>query len=366
MPSGIVDTRQLYWHKIVKKKKARYFPCRVCPKEMIIGLRLDQNFDESKKSAIEYLSYAQGGEHSVVSKKSLVPLENESWNANCMKVYLAYLNKSCRNSKPTTSFDIYKEKFYLEKILRVAKKRKERKKEEEEKQRAGKTQETSFDEPEFWNDLSTKENKNLVASNLPTVSRNKDKLELKAGDWIEYTKPIFVAGDSRGKTHAIVVEVNPKKKKVLELHPNNEILPETHMIKRLGTRCKSSKGMVQYRPMQSACFQEIREYRLVKSKLSAQDPVFQSILSAGDNLSETIQRHMHTFKEQVKLDGLHEFLNLVNPIVEKEEGREAEEVECNKKDTRNFSRKRKNSQRNNILKGRRKSLRLAKQDSLII
>jgi len=361
VPPGIDNVRQLYWHRMTKKKKVQYFPCRVCPKDTIIGLALDQNFDEEGKVAIEYLSFAQGGEHNVVSKKSLVPLENECWNPKFMKIYKDYLNKNCRSSKTTIVLDMYKEIFYLDKILDVAKKRGERK-QNMQQESAGKTQKAYFDELEFLKEIRDKE-RDLVTFAAPKqrVSSKRTKQELRAGDWIEYTKSIFVAGDSRGKTHAVILEVNPKnKKKPLELHPNDEMLPATHMVKLLGTRCSLGKGEnVRYRPIESPCFQEIREHRLVKSKLSSHDSVLQSISSTADSISATIQRQMDAFTKQVKRDGLQHFLDMVKPNTKNQVGEGTQDEKSNERGILATKRKGADVQ---VTRRKRKSLRLAKVD----
>eukprot|EP00548_Thalassiothrix_antarctica_P014665 CAMPEP_0194167068 /NCGR_PEP_ID=MMETSP0154-20130528/2482_1 /TAXON_ID=1049557 /ORGANISM="Thalassiothrix antarctica, Strain L6-D1" /LENGTH=546 /DNA_ID=CAMNT_0038877897 /DNA_START=17 /DNA_END=1657 /DNA_ORIENTATION=+ len=314
VPAAINDTRQLYWHKLTQKKNICFLPCRICPKDKIIGLNLKQDFDQERRTAIEYLSFAKGGKHSIAYKSRLIPCGNECWDADLMKKYMGSLRARKNCTKEAIRLEIRKEELYLKKIFDAARQRETQKRDEKQEVDEIKDFLPFSSESDFLDDFSNKRKR--IGSPLvttPSSVRKKKKQSLKAGDWIEYTKSIFVAGDERGKTHAIIVEVVPSGEKRLVLHPCDEILLITHMVKRLATRGRQYHGKVRYETIESPTFQQIREHRLITSKLPVEDPLLQSISSTTDNLFATIEQHMAIFTQQVKREGLDNFLDTVKP-----------------------------------------------------
>jgi hypothetical protein len=122
VPSEISSTSQLAWHKYNWKKSEYLNPVRIGSKDMIIGLNVQQDFDESKKYAVEYLSCLKGytGKRNVVPKSQVLPYgELNEWNPELMKQYLGKLDKDDN----VTALERQKEELYLQKVVKVASER---------------------------------------------------------------------------------------------------------------------------------------------------------------------------------------------------------------------------------------------------
>jgi hypothetical protein len=145
---------------------------------MIIGLDVQQNFDEDKRHAIEYLSCLKDttGKRNVVPKAQLLPYgESDEWNQQLLEEYLETLGEVGE----LTELELHKEELYLRKIIKVVSERSAKQHELEE---ATGTEKTFFSsdpyvEPEAYPESEPEVKQRIPAppsimDNHKTVPRN--------------------------------------------------------------------------------------------------------------------------------------------------------------------------------------------------
>jgi hypothetical protein len=265
---------------------------------MIIGLDLPQNFDESKKCAIEYLSCLKGltGKRAVVWKSQLFPYGKDNvWN----NAFLAQYLETLAESKDFSELDIQKETLYLEKLALTV------------QQREQETYCQEHDTMEF-NDVYTRiESDDLgtepsIDSSSTTLTSQHKKQKLKAGDVIEYYPTISRAGDKDSLMQALVLTVHRKKQHPLQLH-NQEILPICHSVKRVFTRIRGRYVDVR----STGSYQSIGSYHLGKSELKDNDPLLHQLVNEPTELESIIKRNLKIFEANVIQDGCGAFLDMM-------------------------------------------------------
>jgi hypothetical protein len=343
IPSEIVSTVQLSWNRYKTKKSADFYPVRIGFKDEIKGLNLPQDFDETKKHAIEYLSCIKGstGKRAVVTNSQLLPYgESHVWNPNLMKKYLEMLKKDDKN----TELELRKEELYLHKILKVAGERETR--QEEENANANATAKEPLQTlvvadflVETETDVATTRAQldllptTVAAASLSDVHK---KDSLKAGDAIEYYQTISKAGDKDALTQAVILSVQPgnnNNQHPLRLH-NNEILPCHHSVKRIFTRTTRQRGgrqrQYQYLDLRdTATYRPIRSYKLPRSELKENDPLREQ-LESNNPMAVIMDRNLAKFEKKVKEDGCEVFLDMVTLKSKRKNKNNNEEEEANK------------------------------------
>ena len=293
VPDEITSTDQLAWHSYVWKKAKYLNPVRIGSKDMIIGLDMQQDFDESKRHAIEYLSCLKDttGKRNVVPKSQLLPCgESDSWNPELLAEYLETLVEV----GDLTELEVRKEELYLRKILQVVRERSAKPKMDKEPQ------------PSFVaSDLDVEpEVEDSVPISCSIMDTHKTE-PLKAGDAIEYYRAIWKAGDKDALTQAIILSVRPGNTP-LKLH-NDEVLPAGHSVKRIFTRVRGS--FVDLRP--EATYRSIRSFKLAHSEVRENDSLRQLLASTNSPLEAILERNFAAFEQKVKDDGCGAFMDMV-------------------------------------------------------
>jgi hypothetical protein len=262
---------------------------------MIIGLNVQQDFDESKKYAVEYLSCLKGytGKRNVVPKSQVLPYgELNEWNPELMKQYLGKLHQDDN----VTELERQKEELYLQKVVKVA----------SERQIAGHEAER---EPLDTLPPSEMDVESDVAVRVPTTSSmmaDMHKTEpIKAGDAIEYYHTMSKAGDKDALTQAVVLSVE-QGNQPLRLH-NDEVLPASHSVKRIFTRIRGK--FMDLRP--TASYRAIRSYKLIRSELKANDPLRQKFGHGTSLLEAVLERNLSKFEQKLNDDGCGAFMDMM-------------------------------------------------------
>ena len=300
VPDEITSTDQLAWHKYKWKKSVYLNPVRIGAKDMIIGLNMQQNFDESKRHAIEYLSCLKDttGKRSVVPKSQLLPYgEASEWNPEFLAEYLETLKEAGK----LTELELHKEELYLRKILKVVSARSTEHEEEKAPRKS-----LAFSYPNVESDMESEPEMEQRVSASPSVVDNHKKEPLKAGDAIEYYRTISKAGDKDALTQAIILSVRAGNAP-LKLH-NNEFLPAGHSVKRIFTRVRNS--FVDLRS--TATYRSIRSFKLAQSELKENDSMRQLLASTNSQLDAILERNFEAFEQKVKDAGCSEFMDIVS------------------------------------------------------
>lgn len=262
---------------------------------MIIGLHVQQDFDENKKCAIEYLSCLKGhnGKRSVVPKSQVLPYgELNEWNPELMKQYLGKLDKDDN----VTELERQKEELYLQKVVKVA----------SERQISGHEPEKEPIDPLDPSEMDVESDVVVSVPATSSMTTDMHKSEpIKAGDAIEYYHTMSKAGDKDALTQAVVLSVQ-QGNQPLRLH-NEEVLPANHCVKRIFTRIRGT--FVDLRS--TATYRSIRTYKLIRSELKANDPLRHKFGLGTSLLEAILDRNLSKFEQKVNDDGCGAFMDMV-------------------------------------------------------
>lgn len=235
MSISIVDNisscDELYYHQCTYKRgrypKSAPFPVRICKSDEAIGLAVHQKWDSEKKALVQYLSYGDQNELSLVWKSQLTRGIVPHTNTWCPEPLQQYLDEYLEKHKKKDPLTVLLEKLYLEKIAQRVCEKEATKPDEEEV--ASDDDDDNHDGPLVPDTLQDNQPQPVIAS----ADGAPDKGEkLRAGDVIEYTNTIMVTGDPRGRRVASILEVRPKQEYRLVLD-NGEFLPPDTLIRRI-------------------------------------------------------------------------------------------------------------------------------------
>jgi hypothetical protein len=119
---------------------------------------------------------------------------------------------------------------------------------------------------------------------------------LRPGDVIQYTSPIFVSGDRRGRRQATVLSTDPNRDPMLVLD-NGDVLPENIIIKRIQVM---EKGTLH--PHQG-CARRIEKFILKKRALKGNFSVRAGMKKETDRIGRILDKNIQTFQKRAEADG---------------------------------------------------------------
>jgi hypothetical protein len=280
MSISIVDSirscDELYWHKYTHSKGRKRgktvfvpFPVRICKSDEAIGLALKQKWDSTQEELVQYLSHGDLNELSLVAKSRLtrgLDPHTNTWCPDLLEQYLAHL----RGRKKNDALAVLLEKIYLEKIAQRVHDKEARAPEEEEDDEV-----VSDDDDRGPLAPETKLPENKPRPPIASADGAPDRGErLRAGDVIEYTNTIMVAGDPRGRRVAKILSVRPRHEYRLVLD-NGELLPLDTRIRRIQRYL--NKKWQSYNGIRRA----IEDHKLQGSSIP---------FSVGDGIMEEVKR----------------------------------------------------------------------------
>jgi hypothetical protein len=282
---------------------------------MVKGLQLPQDYDESKKDAIEYLSFTEA-ERSVVLKSQLIPYGKDgAWDPELLQ---DFLNKQ-------SNYELCeRQRLFLQKFLDVAQERDAGLNKQQASQNKAAEERPEGDAKEPAEDGTEEKEASDIAPGLddrafleqfqvfsPQPDENTGpnnqllngkKEPLKAGDVIEYTRVVYAAGDERGKRTCIILAINPSNWEYpLILDDETELLPRTHPVKRLFFRYRGS-----YKKNEGGTHKQIRHYKLSKSEVSPDDEFVKRM--RRKDVNEIWDEKEQKFREDMEREGFGCFL----------------------------------------------------------
>ena len=280
LPAGIRSVQDLVWYRHDDDDAAQdsqeYFPCRICKPAEARHLRLDpDSWDPNEVTLVQALVDANpfsGRDRILVNKTCLQPYygtkqSTHSWCPDLWKVYQQQRRNEARRTFSASCSDVGLQttRFYLERILQHARQQQQQRDDDESDPVSSSSDDDDDDDDE------RKDNKNDISDDLevpyaenllpndddfwnPDLFSDKQTEPLRPGDVIQYTHPIYRAGDKQGQRVTAVLSTDPHAPHMLVLD-NGEVLPNETSVKRVkvwerGTLYPHPHGF--YRPID--CF----------------------------------------------------------------------------------------------------------------
>jgi len=248
IPSSVQKPSDLHWKKeSIKGKKIFHAPCRECHPDEGLGLKgIVANWNSKEKALVQYIYGTLFQKRDLVSRKLLTPYhgggdqsnnnkqkskktdESTTTSTEWCKVKINALRKN-RVYRGWDSIEIRSEQIYLQRVLDCALRRQQdtlKLHEEEEKESILLSQNTPVN-------CQVSDSSDESSEDDDCLHRSYKKSEqIRCGDVIEYTSPIYVCGDKRGIRRAEILAVDPTAHPILTLD-NGEILPRDTRVKRV-------------------------------------------------------------------------------------------------------------------------------------
>ena len=301
LPAGITSTNQLFWFKDIE---SRYYPCRICERaESRIYLNLEAFWDDAESCLIQALDFPPskpfgGKDRIVVNRPQLIPFHgtnstNDEWSRTVFRTYIHERKLEARRmNRVVIKSDLDATYPYLERIRQAAK--------EAERNAMGDITSEDEDKSRMENDsdMETPYDENLgLEGEFRLQDFSDKKMEpLRPGDVIQYTSPIFVAGDRRGRRQATVLSTDPSRDPMLVLD-NGDVLPENIIIKRIQVM---EKGTLH--PHQG-CARRIEKFILKKRALKGDFSVRAGMKRETDRIGRILDKNIQTFQKRAEADG---------------------------------------------------------------
>lgn len=299
LPAGIKSTNQLFWYK---DTESRYYPCRVCERiEARIHLNLEPFWDDDDACLVQALEFPASKpfrqrDRLVVNRHLLIPYHGtdctkEEWSR---AIFNKYLNERRQEAKEKSILviqsDLDATYLYLERIRKAAKKLQENHEILSEDDRNDHFQDES--------DLDDPYDENLgLDGEFHRQDFSEKKIEpLRPGDVIQYTCPIFVFGDRRGRRQATVLSTDPHREPMLVLD-TGEFLPENCIIQRIQVL---EKGKLH---SHRGCARRLEKFILKKQALEGDFSVRTGIKGEVERIGRIVDKNRSALQRRAEADG---------------------------------------------------------------
>lgn len=301
LPPGIRSSSDLKWWY----EDNRYYPCRICDSAEAMYINLDPVWDTTELALIQVLEFPptkpfKGRDRILANLCDLKACgtSGDTWDMAIWKKYNSQRAADARraNQRVLSETDVRAGYLYLNRILKAAKEK------------------DSIPEPRIADgaeeadensDLETPYEVNLKLNTTGTLHPYgrgmpdfSDKIHepLRPGDIIQYSTPIFCAGDPRGLRTATVLSTDPSSTGYMIRLDNTEMLPNEHMVKRIKVieqgKLYAHEGF--YRP--------INRFALKKRALDMD--MRQPFLRQSDLVGKIVDKHVDKFRKSMKDKGL--------------------------------------------------------------
>lgn len=275
----------------------RYFPCRACDAGESSFINLESKWDTSEVVLIQSLEYPpttpfDGRDRILAGLASVQPYgDGDIWDRRIWDKYNAQRRLEARQAgkKALLDTDVQAGYLYLNRILKAAK----------EKDVVPNTILESSDGNNSDLEIPYEVNLNLSdkTNRLPPAVFSEKKAEpLRPGDVIQYSSPIYCAGDPRGLRTATVLSTDPESNSYKIRLSNQEMLPNETRIKRIkeleGETLHSHNGL----------YKAINQFVMKKRSLDVNQRDLMK--QQGEHIGRIVDRNLEKLRQNMKAEGL--------------------------------------------------------------
>ena len=297
LPPGIRSSSDLKWWY----EDDRYYPCRICDTAEGMHINLDPVWDTTELALIQVLEFPptkpfDGRDRILANLCDLKAFgaQGETWDVTIWRHYNRQRAVAARraNQRVLSETDVRAGYLYLNRILRAAKD----KDCIPEPKTADDDDNSDFETPYEVNlKLTTTSAMHPHGRGMPDFS---DKIHepLRPGDVIQYSSPIFRAGDPRGLRTATVISTDPTSTGYMIRLDNTEMLPNEHMVKRI----KVIEQGKQY--AHDGFYRQINRFALKKRALDMD--MKQPFLRQSEQVGKIVDKNIDKFRKTMKDEGL--------------------------------------------------------------
>lgn len=212
-----------------------------------------------------------------------------AWSLKLWKIYVQQRQSDLARHTASTSThndsgvltptDIQAGHYYLQRILEVAQAgglddTKESKNQDttadsnNEKGDVTKNEEVDVGDLDVPYSLNFSDDEDYAAPRVLTLASllERQREPLRPGDVIEYTHPIFVNGDKRGRRQATVLSTDPNRRPMIYLD-NGDVLPDDILVARVQTYCQQTGQLLEH----PGVFRSIEDFRMQVQQVATSD-----------------------------------------------------------------------------------------------
>ena len=304
LPPGIRSSSDLKWWY----ENNRYYPCRICDVMEGTYINLDPLWDTTELALIQVLEYPptkpfRGRDRILANRDDLQDYgKGDAWDACIWKKYTRQRANDFKSEsqKLLSESDVRAGYLYLNRILKAAKERDFIPEQEITIDEAENDDNSDFETPYEVN-LDLPSNNSTCPSGISKrYFDDKIREPLRPGDVIQYTSPIFCAGDPRGLSIATILSTNPDTSGYMIRLDNMELLPNEHMIKRI----KAMEQGKQY--AHNGFYRSINRFAMKKRSLDVDTR--QLFLRTTESIGAIVDKGISKFRKSMRSKGLPEDL----------------------------------------------------------
>ena len=247
------STAELCWYEDTTDLQRRWYPCRICEPSEGIHIGLEPLWDQDEVVLIQALEFPRtrpffgNRDRLLVERASLHPYRqkkdntdvDDCWNKTIWNKYSQQRRVEARQrGNALTKSDVKAGYLYLERILAAAKEKGHDADRLMMEDGNNRHDDNDDDDDDDDSDLEIPYAESRVAGDpglLPPLDdySGKRREPLRPGDVVQYTHPVFRAGDKRGQRTATVLSTDPNRTPVLVLD-SGDVLPSNDVfVKRI-------------------------------------------------------------------------------------------------------------------------------------